>query len=106
VRKRVYGATQREVAVKLAAVRRQIEQGVEPAPERLTVARFLKDWLAAVEPTLRPATSQRYREVVDVHLIPALGRHRLAQLRPQHVEILLATKARAPRTRQANIGGG
>src|SRR5688572_530132 len=70
LRKSVYGATQREVATKLRAVRNQIEQGETPTSERLTVAAFLSEWLEGVAPTLRPATISRYREVVAVHLVP------------------------------------
>jgi integrase len=104
-RKTVYGATQRETIEKLRAARRQVEQGIDPTPERLTVATFLDDWLQAVQSSLRPKVFHRYQEVVKVHLKPGLGRHRLAHLGPQHVQSFLEAKARVPRVRQANVKG-
>ncbi|MBI5948770.1 MAG: site-specific integrase [Chloroflexi bacterium] len=102
IRKTVYGSTKHEALHKLKTVRTQIEQGIVPAPDRLTVAAFLTDWLGAVETSLRPKTIHRYREVVNVHLIPGLGKRRLAQLTPQHVETFLAVKGRTPRVPQTS----
>lgn len=105
LRKTVYGSTQREVADKLRAIRRQVEQGIVPTPEKYTVAAFLSDWLKAVEPTLRPRTFKRYSEVVQHHLIPGVGKHKLSQLGPHHVEAFLAERGKASRRRQANTSG-
>lgn len=45
-RKTVYGKTRAEVQRKLRAITADAEQGIMPAPERLTVATFLERWLA------------------------------------------------------------
>lgn len=91
-RKYLYGATQREVKDKLTKVRRDLQLGLEPAPENLTLATFAKRWLAGSEPALRVRTHKRYRELLELHVLPTLGRRRLASLAPGDVQELLTTK--------------
>ncbi|MBI5947238.1 MAG: site-specific integrase [Chloroflexi bacterium] len=104
-RKVVYGSTKREVLSKLKTARQQLEQGIQPTHDRLTVATFLNDWLKAVEMTVRPSTFERYRQVVNVHLVPGLGKHRLSQLSPQQVETFLAGRLKTPKPRQLIVPG-
>lgn len=42
-------------------------------PSRQTLGEFLADWLAAVEPTIRPATRHSYSRNMRVHVTPRLG---------------------------------
>jgi integrase len=65
------------------------EQGLaevleEPGPaamaETWTVKRWLEYWLSQLEARLRPSTMRAYRSVTRAHLIPWLGRFRLADL--------------------------
>ena len=58
-------------------------------------------WLEMKRGTLpSPRTYDRYREYVTLHLIPALGRHKLASLSVHHVQKLYSEKRAtlAPRT--------
>ena len=63
----------------------ELDEGlyVEPTPE--TVKAYLPRWLAHVGPNVRATTLQRYREIVEHHLIPAIGHHQLAKLKPIQV---------------------
>ncbi|MEX0782130.1 MAG: tyrosine-type recombinase/integrase [Dehalococcoidia bacterium] len=101
VRKYVYGATQREVLGKLADVRKRAEKGLDVTNDRMTVEHHLSAWLASIEGSVRPNTFKRYQDVVRVHLIPSLGKHRLVQLTPQHVEAMLRAKQAEQRPRRA-----
>lgn len=87
----------------LQALRVEYADGATAAP-RLTIAEFLKVWLRDVAAArLRPSSYRRVEGIVRVHLIPALGRHQVSQLRPQHVNQMLRAKARsglAPKTCQ------
>lgn len=95
-RKYVYGPTQRDVRVKLAAVRRQADEAGFVPPERLSLGTFLTDrWLPAMKPTWRPSTYRRHEILVRVHILPELGRKRLAALRPDDIESMLARKLAA-----------
>lgn len=62
---------------------------------RMTVGALLDAWLASVERSVRPTTFKSYRTLVDCHLRPELGRVKVADLRPAHVDQLLARKAAA-----------
>lgn len=71
--------------------------GLETEASKLTVAAWMKRWLeykTNVE-RRRPKTVERYRQVVDCHIEPALGSRRLAALRPADVEELLVSMAAA-----------
>jgi integrase len=72
--------------------------------ERQTLGAFLTRWLTdVVEPTVRPRTFDSYRMIVNRHLIPALGKLRLAHLTPSDVQSYLHQKRAqglSPRTVQ------
>lgn len=91
-RKSFYGKTRREVAAKLSAALRDLDQGLTLADERQTVVAYLTSWLATIEPTVDQATHLHHASNVRIHLVPAIGGIRLAQLRAQHVAQLYAAK--------------
>ena len=103
-RKVVYGKTRREAREKLAEVRTAIEAGIAVDRNQQTVEQFLKIWLdQVVRPNLRPKTIRTYATVVHVHLVPRVGRIRLARLSAQDVQTMLnavASLGRSPRTVQ------
>ena len=104
-RKWIYGKTRREVAGRLTKVQRDIAEGRPVMNERLTVAEYLCCWLYEVaKQRTRPMTFRGYEHLVRLHLLPTLGRVRLAKLSPHHVHSLIDHKTRegrlAPRTIQ------
>ena len=89
-RKDLYGKTRAEVREKLAREVQRRRDGLAPAPERLTVGQFLDDWLRdVVKPNKTPNTYAAYEVKVRKYLKPALGRHRLARLGPEHVQAFM-----------------
>lgn len=96
-RRVIYGKTRAEVQRKLRELARQAEQGMLGDAEagRVCVSAFLDRWLEAVQSTVGPRTYQRYAEVIRLHLLPELGRQRLAALRPDHLQALYARKLAA-----------
>src|SRR3990172_11104808 len=91
-RKSFYGATRQEVAAKLAEAIRNKDKGLPAINERRTVAAYLQEWLAAVRPTVRASTWDRYEQYVRVHLAPAIGRYALARLTPAQINAFCASK--------------
>jgi integrase len=88
--KRMYGKTRAEVKAKLAAIQVELNRGRLPAGRTPTVAEFLRSWLeTSVRPRLRPLTYAGYRVNVEKHLVPTLGRLRLDQLTPLHVQEMM-----------------
>lgn len=61
--------------------------------ETETVEAFLTEWLAeTVRNRVRPATFESYEAIVRLHIVPELGRQRLARITPAHVQALLNRK--------------
>lgn len=89
-RKALYGATRADVAKKLAKTLRERDQGLPVADDRLTVASYLEHWLQHGCRNVQPSTRTHYESNVRVHIAPRLGRLRLADLSPRHVEQLIA----------------
>jgi len=81
-----------EVARQLTSVRKKRDDGLPPIVERQTVAQFLQRWLAASKPSLRIRTSERYEQLVRLHVTPVLGRVQLANLTPLHLQRLYSNK--------------
>lgn len=84
-RKTVSGGSQADVVDKLRKLRQQLSSGLPAPDERITLAAFLEEWLAATAPRLRPSTARRYQQLVRHQIIPTWGRLRLARVRPQEV---------------------
>src|SRR6266511_6114347 len=92
-RKYVYGKTRAEVRDKLTRLMRDKQQGLPVASEQETVGEFLTTWLEnSAKTTVRPSTFASYASYVRGHLIPGLGRIRLARLTPQQVQTFLNGK--------------
>jgi integrase len=54
-----------------------------------TVASWFGHWLETIaRPSLRDTSFAAYRIAVEKHLVPALGKHRLERLEPEHLERL------------------
>src|SRR5919202_5781541 len=74
-RKVLYGRTRANVAGKLTAALRDVQQGRPLPGQRLLTARYLGDWLEqTVKPSQKPLTYEKYRQVVNKHLAPAIGK--------------------------------
>ena len=56
-----------------------------------TLAAYLEAWLLHKATGVRISTLERYRKVIDNHILPTLGQERLDMLRPRHVDILHKT---------------
>src|SRR5258708_8276658 len=65
-------------------------RGVAPPRGALTVATYLGAWIDQVAPDLKRSTAVRYRGVVEQHVVPGLGPHRLSALPPARVNGMTA----------------
>lgn len=74
----------------------------ELEPSRLTVAEWLRSWIASLRDAkrarVRPRTLDHYAMIVERHIVPALGDIRLDRLRERHVQAWLDADDAAPRT--------
>ncbi len=60
-RKYLYGQTRQQVQTKLAAARRDVEQGLALGDSRQTLADYLPRWMATMRPSLRPTSIEACR---------------------------------------------
>ncbi|MGO8871241.1 MAG: tyrosine recombinase XerC [Acidimicrobiales bacterium] len=95
-RKFVYAKTRQEVVVKLRARRSELDSGQPFVDERQTVEQWLNHWLDNVLPgTVKLTTEANYANLARRHLIPSLGKTRLAKLDVRQIEELIADLGRA-----------
>ncbi len=71
--------------------------------DRQTVEQYLRSWIDAKRDAgIRATTLRSYEQHVDAYLVPHLGRLRLGDLRPQHVERMLRDIAQPPKAPAAD----
>ena len=87
-RKSVYGTTRQEASRKLAKALHDRELGIGDVPENVTVEQWIGQWLETVESTVRRSTYVRYEGLMRVHIVPRIGKVRLARLTPVRVQKL------------------
>ncbi len=69
----------------------RVGEGTYTHDQGMTVTAWLGQWLEMKQRTgLRQSTARAYRHHIDDYLVPHLGRLRLRDLRPQHVDRMLA----------------
>jgi integrase len=73
----------------------QIADGLTIEGTRTTLEDFMQQWLRTAKSSLRPNTWKQYSQIVRQHIIPDLGRIKLKDLRPDHIQSLYASKQEA-----------
>src|SRR5262249_23017556 len=63
-----------------------LDTGEHVDPSRMTVRQWLKTWLATVREEIAPKSHERYAEIIENFLIPALGNLPLVKLAPSHIQ--------------------
>jgi len=72
---------------RLAELVHQLSTGANLRPAKTTVSDFLNRWLGEyARPNLTPRSYERYESIARLHLIPAIGKFQLTQLRPEHLQ--------------------
>jgi integrase len=79
--------SRKEAERELTRLLHEMNTGAYVEPTRLSVGAYLERWLADyARASVAPKTYERYAEIVRLHLVPALGHHRLAKLQPLHIQ--------------------
>lgn len=86
IQRSVYGKTQKEVREKLNAALRDLQEGTNIVPTRMTVGEWLDLWLKDYTLNIRPATLAAYEQHVRVHLKPSLGGIPLTKLQAAQIQ--------------------
>ena len=98
----------RQAQAEMIRMERELQTGTFVDQTRITVREYLRHWLKnAKKGNVSPRTYERYEEIVELHLIPALGAHKLKDLRPLHIQTYYAeARESGRRKRRAGVKGG
>ncbi|MEM9653708.1 MAG: tyrosine-type recombinase/integrase [Actinomycetota bacterium] len=96
-------ATRREAVAAREQVRADLRSETYVERSRQSVHAFLDDWLAAIEPTIRPATMESYERYLRLHVRPRIGAVLLPDLDPVIINKMYAELLRSGR-RDGNGG--
>ena len=83
--KTVRGA-KRDAQRELRAILTAVDGCAYVDPSKLTVAEWLRQWLDEAQHSVARKTLERYREIVERHLVPALGAIALTKLQAIHIQ--------------------
>ncbi|HLC40657.1 MAG TPA: site-specific integrase [Methylomirabilota bacterium] len=101
-RRSFFGKSEREVLDKLTDAKTARKANVPIPSEKLTVAAFLTQYLEEVaRPGLRPRSFERYEGIVRLHILPSVGKLRLARLTPIDLQALYNAKRKELSERSA-----
>lgn len=78
--------SQKDAERELRRLLRSLDTGEHVEPSRLAVRDWLASWLDAVRQEVSPKTHERYSEIVNHFLAPALGNLQLTKLAPVHIQ--------------------
>jgi len=92
-RKSIYCKTQKEAVKAVRTANQEKDQGTLINIADQTLGDFLTAWLQdTMQHNVRPRTYIRYRELVELHIVPMLGKVKLQKLSPQQLQKLYNKK--------------
>src|SRR5229473_3931010 len=74
-----------------------LDTGEHVDPNRITVRQWLATWLKAIQSEVAPKTAERYGEIANDYLTPALGNLQLSKLSAAHLQSAYTTLGTAAR---------
>ena len=79
--------TRRDAEREMSRILGELNMGSYVEPARMSVGEFLDRWLADyAKPKVTSKTFERYGEMIDGHIRPALGTYLLPKLAPLHIQ--------------------
>lgn len=88
------GQTQQECQQWIKQVVEKERRGQSYQASQTTYKEFLNNWLAGKRSTLKPASHKQYTQIARDYILPALGKIKLDDLRPDHIQHLYDTEMR------------
>ncbi len=91
-------ATRKQAQTALSAALSDLGRGSYIEPSAMTVGDFLQRWLDDyVQHNCAAKTGERYAEILRNHVLPMIGRVKLRELKPAHIQELYSHAKRAGR---------
>ena len=86
------GKTKGECKLWIRDILNTIEDGLTLNRAQLKFEKFLSNWLVSCKASLRSKTMTQYHQIVRDYIIPDLGKIKLIELRPHHIQALYDAK--------------
>ncbi len=83
--------TKREAQEWLRKTLDEIDNGLNFASTKISLEKFMKEWLISIEPALRYNTIKQYTQITHQYILPTLGNYQLRDIRPEHIQRLYNT---------------
>jgi integrase len=90
-----YTKTQSEARTWLKATLNQVDNGITFLGAQMELGKYLEQWLVTLKTSVRPKTYEQYRQIVTGFIIPILGRIKLKDVRPDHIQSLYNNKLKS-----------
>jgi len=87
-----YSKSQSECREWLRKTKAQVEDGLTFSDAQISVGDFLSEWLVLNETSVRPKTSDQYKQIVAQHIVPSLGMIKMKDLNPRQIQALYSKK--------------
>ena len=94
--------TEKEARAEMARLIAERDQGVNLKPGQVTFADLVKRWLDT-KSDLATSTATTYETLLRVHVVPVLGKLKLRDIRPLHVEAVKAAVLKAGRSQKSAL---
>ena len=98
----VFGKTLEEVRGKIKELERQHAAGVTQ-DDQTPFAEFCMEWYKVKKAGLKPKSAEVYNNALSVHILPFFGNAKLADIKPLHVQKLLAQKPELSKSSRSKI---
>src|SRR5262245_23807683 len=80
--------TEKDAQAEMARMIVERDKGVDLKPQTVTCSELIARWQATRVPDLAPSTAATYTTLLRVHVEPVLGRLKLRDVRPLHIEAI------------------
>jgi integrase len=101
-RRVAYGSTKDDVQKQMRKLQTSADAGTLSDAGKMTVGEYMVRWLEnTARPRIGDSTYTRYEQLVRLHLVPSLGRVKLAQMSASHVEAFYGELERLGETASA-----
>lgn len=81
---------EKEVQRQALLFEEQCKNGMICTQQNLTLAKFIPQYLEMTKETLSPTTYEFYTSVINRCILPALGNHKIADIKPVHVQAFVS----------------
>lgn len=93
-------AAEKEVQRQALLFEEQCKTGLSGDATKITLAEFIPVYLEQKKPSLSPSTYAYYERAIESKILPALGHHKLKDIKPVHVQAFIQQLCRGRKSKR------